>query len=104
MNRTFTPARRIVDARCEIRTDGETIWINDVTGCCIGRFSRSGVDVHHAGMDQLKDGKQCLDCFHEGAPAELWTRFVGSMLAHHGVAVPIDFRPGWSELLEATTS
>ncbi len=69
--------------------------VNDHTGCCIGRFSKMGVDVHKAGPDQVATGIQCLDCFHGGDPRELWDRFVISMRNHHGVEVPPGAKPAF---------
>jgi len=77
----------------EIESDGRVVWVNDPTGCCIGRFSKNGVDVHRTGPEQVELGTQCLDCFHEGNPAEQWDRFVSSMKTHHGVDVSARHRP-----------
>lgn len=83
----------IIVGNTQMLTDGKTIWVNDNTGCCIGRFSARGVDVHNTGANQMKLDKQCLDCFHEGSPTALWERFRSSMLTHHGVEIPEEFRP-----------
>lgn len=88
--------KTLIMAGAFIETDGRTVWVNDATGCCIGRFSKMGVDVHNTGVQQLMGGKQCLDCIHEGEPAALWERFRGSMLIHHKVNVPEEFRPKYA--------
>jgi hypothetical protein len=77
----------------QILWDGRCVWVNDETGCCIGRFTRRGVDVHKTGPEQIATGTQCLDCFHDVEPAHAWDRFVQSMLQHHGVSVPAAARP-----------
>lgn len=76
-----------------IETDGVTVWVNSVDGGCIGRFSRFGLDVHRATIDQETKG-QCLDCTHPPEPAS-WTRFVASMFEYHAVIVPEALRPAW---------
>ena len=43
----------------EICWDGRTVWVNDQSGCCIGRFSALGVDVHRTGEQQIATGQQC---------------------------------------------
>ena len=84
-----------VSSKHEIIWDGRSVWVNDETGCCIGRFTRRGVDVHKTGPDQVATGIQCLDCFHDVEPAHAWDRFVRSMKLHHGVSVPVSARPGF---------
>lgn len=79
----------------EITWDGRCVWINDQTGCCIGRFTPRGVDVHKTGPEQLASGTQCLDCFDDAEPARAWERFVRSMQQHHGVTVPDTAKPGF---------
>lgn len=76
----------------EVLWDGRTVWVNDATGCCIGRLSRFGVDVHRSGPEQVEDGQQCLDCVHL-PPVLAWPRFILSMAQHHGVLVPEEARP-----------
>jgi hypothetical protein len=84
---------RIETATHEIVWDGRCVWVNDDTGCCIGRFTRMGVDVHKTGPDQLETGQQCLDCFHDADPRKSWNRFVVSMRAHHAIDIPADAKP-----------
>jgi hypothetical protein len=52
----------MIETETEITTDGKTVWVNDSQGCCIGRFSKHGIDVHHGIETQMEIGKQCLDC------------------------------------------
>ena len=62
----------------EVTYDGHTVWVNDETGYCIGRFSvRLGaLDVH----SHNTSGGHCLDC-----GIGTLTDFIASMLKHHGV-------------------
>ncbi len=76
----------------EISTDRETVWINGDDGGCIGRFSRSGVDVHKTALEQVRDGNECLDCFR----APDWKRFAEGMSLHHGVKVDKSWCPFWA--------
>jgi len=85
-----------MDDRYEILWDERTVWVNDETGCCIGRFSRFGVDVHKTGDEQMSSGSQCLDCIHDLPHPEAWDRFVASMQTHHGVAVPMEAKPAFA--------
>jgi len=80
-----------------IESNGRVVWVNDATGCCIGRFSGAGVDVHRSGPDQVRYGTQCLACFHDGTPAENWVRFKRAMIQFHDVQVPEYFRPEFAK-------
>lgn len=77
----------------EILWNGSTVWVNDTFGCCIGRFSALGVDVHRSGEEQMVSGQQCLDCVHDLDPREAWSRFLQSMEIHHGVRIPTAAKP-----------
>jgi hypothetical protein len=77
----------------EVSSDGRTIWVNDATGMCIGRFSRRGIDVHRSSDAQLRGESQCLDCIHDLPFDESWDRFVESMLKHHGVTISASLKP-----------
>ena len=77
----------------EIWWDGRTVWVNDQSGCCIGRFSALGVDVHRTGEQQMATGQQCLDCVHDLGPTDAWERFRTSMQQCHGVTVPPCAKP-----------
>ena len=50
----------------EIRSDRTTVWVNSgVTGACIGRFGRMGIDIHKEILpEQELDGTECLSCSH----------------------------------------
>lgn len=75
----------------QIDSDGETVWVNDPTGCCIGRYKNGMMDVHKTGAEQMRTGTQCLDCGH-GAE-NTWESFKASMLEHHGVIIPDRHQP-----------
>lgn len=77
---------------CEISTDGKTVWINGPDGCCLGRFSKNGIDIHKIAKLQETDG-QCIDC--EKGPTDIaaWHRFQLGMFAAHAVTVSAKFTP-----------
>lgn len=76
----------------EITSDGKTVWVNDAHGCCIGRFSRNGVDIHRTLAEQIEGASECLDCTH-GIDSGTWERFVAGMLEYHSVVVPDIHKP-----------
>ncbi len=81
----------------QISSDGRTVWVNDATGCCIGRLGPAGIDVHRTGPEQMTVGaSQCLDCAHDVPKEKMWDYFVNSMFLNHNVYVPERHRPGWS--------
>ncbi len=88
------------DAVAEVVSDGRTVWINSAEGCCLGRFSRFGIDVHKDAVGQV-EGDPCLDCAPGLPDASGWERFRRGMLEHHGVAVEDRHRPAF--LNEART-
>lgn len=61
-------------------------------GTCVGRFCRSGVDVHRTGKEQSIVGRECIDCFDDTTIAG-WRRFVELMGQHHGVIVSDEAMP-----------
>lgn len=77
----------------EIISDGKTVWVNDSSGCCIGRFSRNGIDVHHTGKVQMDTGYECIDCKPGRTTIEDWKAFQKGMKEHHGVTVPDRKKP-----------
>lgn len=77
----------------EITSDTRTVWINDSSGCCIGRFSRNGIDVHHAGKVQMETGQECIACKPGPVTPGDWRTFQAAMLKHHGVVVSDHHRP-----------
>lgn len=80
----------------EVCSNTQTVWVNSgETGCCLGRFSKMGIDVHHDVDAQMRDGKQCLDCTHTQPTVEDWYRFVHTMLHVYGVLVDEEHRPEW---------
>lgn len=78
---------------CEIVSDGRTVWVNDATGSCVGRFGPMGVDVHNAVAEQSVKG-QCHYCTHERPTGAEWDRFVDLMRVRHNVDVT-PHRPKW---------
>lgn len=76
----------------EILSDGHTVWVNSASGGCIGRFSRTGSEVHHKAEDQATLG-ECLDCTH-GAPIP-WSVWTAAMLRHYQISIAGHHRPKW---------
>lgn len=79
----------------EIQANGRTVWVNGADGCCIGRFSRFGVDVHRTFREQAAGMGKCLTCTHGIADEADWQIFVRAMLKHHKVPIPDSVRPHW---------
>jgi hypothetical protein len=77
----------------EIWGDGRTVWVNDSEGCCVGRFCRAGVDIHHGAETQVQTGQQCLDC--KSGPMTLtdWEHFRGAMRHLYDAEVSEELRP-----------
>lgn len=71
----------------EITHDSRTVWINDAEGCCIGRFSKHGIDVHHDMAGQIELGVSCLDCKCGPTTIADWLAFKEAMFKHHQVVV-----------------
>lgn len=71
----------------EIASDGKTVWINGADGCCIGRFCRNGIDIHHDAKRQIALGHQCMDCKAGPCTASDWEDFKAGMLRSYGVLI-----------------
>jgi len=78
---------------CEIVSDSRTVWVNDATGNCVGRFGPMGVDVHNAVAEQSVKG-QCHYCTHERPTEAEWSRFATLMRVRHDADVA-EHRPKW---------
>ena len=76
----------------QIDSDGVTVWVNDDT-CCLGRFGRFGIDVHHKFDPNADRNTECLHCTHTATTAEDWEIFKEKMLEHHGVTVTDKYKP-----------
>lgn len=72
---------------CEITSDGRMVWINDNSGCCVGRFGKNGIDVHHSGPMQMDLGEQCLEFKIGPTNFSDWRDFQGAMKRHYRVMV-----------------
>lgn len=79
----------------EVLADGRTVWVNDPTGCCIGRFSRFGIDVHRSFAEQAANMGECLHCTHERPDLSGWQTFREAMERHHAVTIAESNRPLW---------
>ena len=88
----------------ELLTDGDTLWVNDHVGMCIGRFGARGVDVHRSAAEQVAGAPQCLDCIHDLPPVEAWDRFVSSMAKHHAVRIGPEWKPAFVTVAEGATA
>lgn len=94
--------RRIADDRFEIWvtqppqheiiSDGRVVWVNAANGCCLARFSKNGIDVHHDLKGQ-ETGIQCLDCAPGPTDLAAWRQFQLSVLRYHGIDVDDSYKP-----------
>ena len=77
----------------EVMSDGRTVWVNAADGCCVGRFSEKGIDVHYNAEKQLLFGRQCLQC--KRGPTDLadWYEFKHAMHLHYTITVAEKHRP-----------
>lgn len=77
----------------QLMTDGNTVWVNDSSGCCIGRLTRFGIDVHTTAAEQRRGERQCLDCRTVSGQItdEVWQEFRVSMKKHHSLEIPRGF-------------
>lgn len=73
--------------------DGKTVWVNNDQGCCIGRFSKHGIDVHHDIKTQMEEGKVCQDCKPGPTTIDDWRCFQASMLAHYKIVIDDKYMP-----------
>jgi hypothetical protein len=77
----------ILNAEIQLLTDGYTCWAHTADGERIGRWSRLGIDIHLTLEEQLKQGRECLECVRGGS----WERFREGMQRHYGIDIPEDF-------------
>jgi len=75
-----------------VESDGRTVWVNGSDGCCLGRFSRFGIDVHKDYAGQMNGG-QCLDCKPGPLTSADWDRFVEGIATYYGIRVAPKHRP-----------
>lgn len=85
----------IISSGCEVSSDGRTVWVNDKTGCNVGRFAWAGIDVHHSAQRQVELGQQCLDCKKGPTNMDDWLSFQAAMRLHHGVIVGDEHMPNF---------
>ena len=76
----------------QIVSDGTTVWVNHVTGYCMARFGRMGIDIHNSPEDQERLG-QCLHCTHGPTTEADWQDFVEQVDRLFSIKVPEKFRP-----------
>jgi hypothetical protein len=76
----------------EIMSDGRTVWVNDAF-CNVGRFSRTGVDIHKTADEQMKTGTQCLDCKAGSTTRADWEHFKSTMLRIYGADIEDKYMP-----------
>lgn len=75
----------------QVSGDGSTVWVHQLDGTTVGRFSKAwGLDVHANFEQMASSGVQCLHCTHEPAGAADWDLFCDLMERHHGIAVRRD--------------
>lgn len=77
-----------LDGPVQCSADESTVWVHDLDGSTVGRFSkRFGMDVHTSVTQQLSGAGQCLHCTHEPAGRSEWLKFCDLMVEHHGIGV-----------------
>lgn len=86
----------------ETLTDGRTVWVNGVSGACLARFSRSGIDVHYDISDDMAP-QHCFDCVAGPTDLAAWGRFQHSVMACHGIDVGDEFMPAFLKAQGADT-
>jgi hypothetical protein len=88
-----------------VQSDGTTVWVNSgITGTCVGRFGKGGIDIHHDIEAQMKEGKQCLNCTHHKPTNEDWAAFVQGMKQHYDIEVGEEHKPTWLENVNGCAS
>ena len=65
----------------QIDSDGTTVWVNDNTGYCIGRFGRMGIEIHA----NPESGNECLFCTHKQVDQDDWVLFAEKMFEFYQV-------------------
>lgn len=90
-----TERRDIYQGAYAIEFDGRVVWVNHVSGVCVGRFGTGGIDIHKDLEGQLAGGSPCLHCTHERPGAAEWDVFVKTFHEIYGVYVPPEARPAW---------
>lgn len=82
----------------EIMSDGKTVWVNHQRGQLIGRFSRTGIDIHRDFSDHKRRyGEHCLDCKPGPTNHEDWNRFKNGMKQFHEIVIPDKHMPKFLE-------
>lgn len=71
----------------QVMSDSRTVWVNDNTGCCVGRFAWAGIDVHHPSDRQIELGKQCLDCKKGPTTFLDWRHFQDAMFTIYATVI-----------------
>lgn len=86
--------KTVTEKGYEISTDGRVVWVNAPDGMCVGRFTKSHVDVHHNTANQL-EGKHCLDCFSskERPLDDSWEQFKKSIKENFNLLIKDTFKP-----------
>lgn len=80
----------------EVVSDTRTVWVNAISGCCLGRFGRRGIDIHRDADGQVAIGA-CLHCTHTTPTPADWEVFVKEMKDFYGVEVGEEHKPTWLE-------
>ena len=78
----------------EVVSSNGVVWINDIQGMCIGRFSHWGIDIHHGTKKQM-EGEHCIKCSPGRPTLSGWNEFVLDMEKLHGVTISAIHRPVW---------
>ena len=91
MSNGFRSRHREVDG-FQVDWDGATVWVNDPSGQCVGRFSRTAYEVHAPETGQDGFGPK-LDAVQPAPDLAGWDAFAERVRSLHGVVLPAESRP-----------
>jgi hypothetical protein len=79
----------------QVESNGTTVWVHDTGGGCIGRFGKTGAEIHRTTLEQMETGRECFECWHGPMKLVDWRRFVQRMREVHAVEVAEMHKPSW---------
>lgn len=80
--------RELIEYQVEWSETNDRVWIHASDGSTVGRFSKTGIDLHHSVTEQLNGKPQCRLCTHDFATLEDWKTFQKKAKEFWGVDVP----------------
>lgn len=66
----------------------DRVWIHASDGSTVGRFSRTGIDLHHSITEQLQGKQECRYCTHRFATKSDWETFKKKAKEFWNVDIP----------------